>query len=119
MGRATLTTDRMDNWAVSEHMIRCKVDHPDYLPEFVFALLSSMTVGYPLITSFRHGKDVPELDPDELGSIPIPRLTEDFQRKVTRSVKKAFRHVDQANALEDEAQALLVTTLDWDRIPAV
>ncbi len=114
MGRASFISAAMGGWAVSEHMIRCKVDNPNFLSEYVFGFLSSLIYGYPLITAYRHGKDVPEIDPGELGSIPIPVLPKSQQEQVAAYVRAAFAALDRANALEDEAQRKLLAALQWE-----
>ena len=111
MGRATYASSAMDGWTVTEHMVRCKVTDSDFLPEYICALLASLSLGYPLITAYRHGKDVPELDPGELGSFPVPVLTRKQQERVAQHIRVAFNSVDEANALEADAIGLLVQCL--------
>jgi hypothetical protein len=113
MGKATFVTPAMDDWAVTEHMLRCEVHDPAFLPEFVFAFLSSAKYGYPLITSLRHGKDVPEIDADELGGLTIPYVDEKDQTRIAKRVAEAFASVDEANAAEDDALQLLLGSLGW------
>lgn len=120
MGRAMFVSPGMDGWAISEHMVRCKVTDSDYIPEYVFGCLGSLRYGYPLITAYRHGKDVPELDPSELGSIPIPKLAKKEQERIAQPIREALANLDRANELERESQRELLTVLDWsedDEIP--
>ena len=113
MGRATFVTPAMNDWAVTEHMLRCEIHDPGFIPEFVYAFLSSARYGYPLITSIRHGKDVPEIDPHELGELVIPYVDEADQVRVASHIINAFAFVDEANSAEDEALHLLLTSLTW------
>lgn len=114
MGHATFTSPAMNGWAISEHIIRCEVKNPEFLPEYLFAFLGSLLYGYPLITRYRHGKDVPELSPTELESLPIPKLTHDEQELIAKHVRVAFSDLDKSNKLEDEAQNRLLIALQWN-----
>ena len=113
MGRATYVTDGMDNWAITEHMIRCKLNDPSFLPEYICALLASMTSGYPLITAYRHGKDVPELDPEELAGFPVPILSKTEQERVAVHIKNAYKAVNAANEMEEKAINMLMSAINW------
>jgi type I restriction enzyme S subunit len=113
MGRAAYASAAMDGWAISEHMVRCKVTDQAFIPEYVCAVLASLSVGYPIVTAYRHGKDVPELDPDDLGGFPVPLLPRNQQEKIAASVKLALQAVDEANALEDKAISTLLGYLSY------
>jgi type I restriction enzyme S subunit len=114
MGRATYASTDMAGWSITEHMVRCKVHDPDVISEYVCALLASMSLGYPLITSYRHGKDVPELDPYELGGFPVPLLPNREQERIAKPIKAAYSAVDEANRLEEKAIKKLLTYLSFD-----
>jgi len=113
MGRAAYTTASMDGWAITEHMVRVLSKDQDFPPEYLYSFLASPTFGYPLVASFRHGKDVPELDPKELKVIPVPVLTRAQQDSITEPVKKAFGALDQANEKENQAHEQLLKLLKW------
>jgi hypothetical protein len=114
MGHTTFASRLMDGWAVTEDMVRCRVHKdPAYLPEYVFALLSSLDIGYPMVTSFRYGKDVPHIDSGELGSIPIPFVKEKIQEKIAIFVTEAFNCRDKANEIENLTQNYLLEKLMW------
>lgn len=114
MGRTMLASPAMNGWAISEHMVRCKVTDSDFPSEYVFGFLGSRRYGYPIITSYRHGKDVPELSPDELKTIPVPVLTPGERESIAREIRDAFQKVDEANVLRDEAQRELLRALRWE-----
>jgi hypothetical protein len=114
MGRAAFVTAAMKGWAVSEHMVRVEPKRGGFLPEYLYAFLASPTFGYPLVTSYRHGKDVPELDPHELKSIPVPRISQKDHDSIGSLVREAFTALDSANEHEEKAQACLLEILGWD-----
>jgi len=103
----------MDGWHVTEDALRCAVHDPDFPPEYVFAVLSNSVIGYPVITGYRYGKDVPHIDPSELGLIPIPNFTPEVRKDIAKRIRDAFQQVDQANSIEDRAQAKLLQALSW------
>lgn len=115
MGRATFASSETDGWAVTEDMVRCLVKSEEYTAEYVYAILSCLAIGYPLITAFRYGKDVPHIDPEELKAIPLPVLTPAVRSDLTKKVQDAYAAVDIANQLEERAVASLLTKLHWQQ----
>ncbi len=113
MGRATFVSPGADGWAVTEDMVRCSATSNEYMPEYLFAVLSCLSVAYPLITAFRYGKDVPHIDPSELKAIPIPTLTSSARSKIGGKIKAAYLAVDEANALEAQAVGALCQAIGW------
>jgi hypothetical protein len=66
-----------------------------------------------LITSLRSGKDVPEIDPAELETVPVPVVSAAQQDRVGGFVRGALDALDRANSREDEAQSELLAALNW------
>jgi type I restriction enzyme S subunit len=113
MGRDTFASEATDGLAVTEDMVRCELTSKEYTPEYIFAVLSSLQIGYPMITAFRYGKDVPHIDPDQLTAIPIPVLTTAAREAVGEHTSKAYQELDKANQLEVEAVTDLLHALGW------
>lgn len=114
LGRCVRSGKKLHGQAVSQHSLRIQVTDPDFISDYVVAFLSSLTFGYPIITAFRYGKDVPELNPDDLKTIPIPKLPKPEQKKVAQYISIAYTNIDRANELEDEAQKELLEALQWN-----
>lgn len=89
LGRCTKAGDKLDDKVVTEHIIRVNTTDTSFDNDYVAGLLSSDFFGYPLITSTRFGKDVPEIDANELKSIPIPQLDEDDIKNISKYTKNA------------------------------
>lgn len=70
---------------------------------YVAAFLCSYKFGYPLITATRFGKDIPELDPEALKSIPVPNIPKELQLRIGAMFKKSRSLQEEANCLENEA----------------
>jgi len=115
LGRAVKANAILDKKSITQHVLRIKITDSDFDPDYVLALLGSLTMGYPLITSTRFGKDVPELDSDIIGKIPIPILDEKIQKQFSTPVLKAYNAIDEANLLEEKALSLLYTTLKYTK----
>lgn len=115
MGRATFASSATDGWAVTEDMVRCVVTSEEYTPEYVYAILSCLALGYPLITAFRYGKDVPHIDSEELKAVPLPVLTPSVRSDLTKKVQDVYAAVDMANQLEEKAVACLLENLHWQQ----
>ncbi len=113
LGRCVYAGKRLDGKAITQHVLRIRITDPDFIPEYVAALLGSLKYGYPIITALRYGKDVPEIDPDELKSFPIPTLKPEKQEKVARHLRLAYAQLDRANEFENEAQQELLAELEW------
>jgi type I restriction enzyme S subunit len=103
LGRLSVATEMLAGKAVSQHAVRIQVFDPDFLPGYVAAFLGSRQVGYPLITALRHGKDVPEIEPDALAALPIPQLRRDQQQKIEDLMKGAYTCLDLANRKETQS----------------
>jgi restriction endonuclease S subunit len=114
LGRSVLAGNTLDRKSVTQHVLRIKVKHPDYITEYVSAFLGSLKLGYPIITAFRYGKDVPEIDPNELKSIPVPTLAREIQEDIAQHTRETWTNIDRANELQDESQKELLASLEWD-----
>lgn len=114
LGRAVIAGKRLHGQAVTQHLLRIKVTDVDYPPGYIAALLMSQRFGYRIITAYRYGKDVPEIEPTDLESIPIPKLKDDEQKEIADYINSASESIDLANELEDIAQRELLNGLQWD-----
>ena len=113
VGRAVRAGRRLHGEVVTQHVLRVKVDDPDFVPDYVSAFLSSLPYGYPLLTAFRYGKDVPELEPNAIGETPIPLLPRPVQESVAKDISAATECLDKSNDIEDKAQGELLRSLKW------
>ena len=113
VGRAVIAGKALSGQAVSQHALRVRVTNPKYEAEYVAAVLSSRQYGYPLMTSLRHGKDVPEIDSARLKRIPIPLLSSELQHKIAASMRVFKNKLDEYNNLFEKAQSVLALELEW------
>lgn len=114
LGRSVVTSNRLDGKVITQHCLRIQVKHPDFIPEYIAAILGSWKFGYPIITAYRHGKDIPEISPEEIKAIPIPFIDLNKQEGIAVHVIRAIDSIDRANSLEDQAQEELLNALKWN-----
>jgi hypothetical protein len=115
LGRAVRVPKYLHEAAITQHVVRVKVTDERFDVDYVAGLLSSLRVGYPIITAFRYGKDVPEIEPDDLKTIPIPLLERKDQELISRLIRQACDAIDKANTLEDQAQTMLLDAIKWTK----
>lgn len=115
LGRSVRVPQYLHRQAVTQHVVRVKVTDPQFDRDYVAGILSSINLGYIIITAFRYGKDVPEIDPDDLKTIPIPQLKSEDQERVARDVREAYKSLDRVNELEETAQRELLQALKWEQ----
>jgi len=105
LGKGILAGTLLDGKAMSQHVLRIK-ERPDNKSMdffYVAAFLCSYKFGYPLITATRFGKDIPELDPEALKSIPIPNIPQELQVRIGTMFKAARSLQEEANSFENAA----------------
>lgn len=105
LGKGILAGELLDGKSISQHVLRIKRRSDNLNMDFFYAaaFLCSYKFGYPLITAIRFGKDIPELDPEALKSIPIPDIPHDFQVRIGAMFKTSRDLQEEANRLENAA----------------
>ena len=107
MGHGILAGKMMDGQAVTQHVIRVARKKENMNFYYIAAFLCSNNWGYHLITATRFGKDIPEIDPGVLKTIPIPEIPMDKQKEIGDLFKQASKLQEQANELENNAINLI------------
>lgn len=108
LGKGIMAGESLAGKPISQHVLRIvKRDDSEIKFDFVAAYLCSFTFGYPLITATRFGKDIPELDPNAIGEIPIPCIEEALQEKIGVAYRKAIELQERGNALEMKAEKII------------
>lgn len=107
MGHGMLAGKMMAGKAVTQHVLRVAKKTNDMNFHYIAAFLCSNNWGYHLITATRFGKDIPEIDPEVLKTIPIPDISDDKQSEIGRKFKLASKYQEEANELENQAITML------------
>lgn len=108
-GKTSFVWKNFENYAGSEHIIRiCTNSSVD--PAYLYAYLSS-PYGYLGITQLRHGALIDEIDPDDLGKIRIPILSDNQQKEIGDLVRQAYDMRAEALGLEDTSIQIITDFL--------
>ena len=88
---------------------------------YLQTVLSHPGLGKPLVVSQAYGTSVPELAPEDIAQLPIPRLEQSIEDKISDAAEEASDLRMKADEQENEAVAKLEgelatelgLTLDW------
>lgn len=116
MGHGMLAGKIMDGKAVTQHVLRVAKKQTDMEFYYIAAFLCSDNWGYHLITATRFGKDIPEIDPEVLKTIPIPEISRDKQLEIGRLFKNAAELQEHANELENAAVNTIETLYEKELV---
>lgn len=104
-----LVTRMLNDVAATSDIVRIK--HPDIIENgYICALLAS-DFGRRLALRYSYGTSIPRLNVPEFSKIRIPWPDDKIRREIGQVTVEAYEQRDEANALEDQAQALLVEAL--------
>ena len=106
-GQAIIANDSHTGKVVTEHIIRLIPDFKRVRSGYLQTVLSHPALGQPLVVSQAHGTSVPELAPEDIEALPIPRLTCDVETEIADSAEEASELRMRADAWENEAVARL------------
>ncbi len=110
-GQAILANEWHEKKVISEHIIRIVPDQ-GIRPGYLQTVLSHPTLGKPLVVSRAYGTSVPELAPEDVEQLPIPRLEVELEDEIAELAERASDLRVQANKLESEAITALETELE-------
>lgn len=104
-----LVTRMLNGVAATSDIVRIK--HPDVVENgYICALLAS-DFGRRLALRYSYGTSIPRLNVPEFSKVKIPWPDDKIRRGIGQATVEAYEQRDEANALEDQAQAALVEGL--------
>lgn len=106
-GRVMMASESMNDTMVSEHVIRVVCDESQIDPYYLFAYLSTENVGKVLLEKGIYASVVDHISPDFVGTIPVPRLTAEMEKRIADEVRKAEKARDEANRAIRDNQNLI------------
>lgn len=98
-GRVVMVTESIAGSMVSEHVIRVICDESLIDPYYVYAYLSTESIGKVLLERGIYASVVDHITPDFVATIPIPRLKPEIEKAIANTVRKAEAKRDEANKL--------------------
>ena len=104
-----------DEWhvgkIVSEHVIRVRPSS-GVRSGYLKACLGHPTLGQPLILRMAFGTSIPEIDPGDLGLVPVPRIGDRLEDEIAEKVETASALREKARKQEDGTVAKLEKRID-------
>ena len=110
-GQVMLANEWHDGKVVTEHIIRIVPNSEQVRPGYLQTVLSHPTLGQPLVVSRAYGTSVPELAPEDIEQLPIPRLAREVEDEIADAAEQANRLRLQADEIEDKAVLKLESEL--------
>lgn len=110
IGRVAVTTDRQDDWAAWEHMLRIIPNVARTHAGYVTAFLMN-PYGWHQLTSKIYGGVVDELTAEDTEEILIPDPPPDVQDEIGNLVVQAFEMRDLATEVEEDAVTEIETMI--------
>ncbi len=111
-GSVVLANEGHERAVVSEHVIRIIPLRDGVRPGYLQAFLSHRSLGQPLVLSQAFGTSIPELAPEDIERIPIPRLASRAEDDIADAVERASQLRMEADKEENGAVAKLEAELE-------
>lgn len=110
-GNVTLADEWHVGKIVSEHVIRV-TPASGIRPGYLKTCLGHPVLGQPLILRNAFGTSIPEIDPDDLGTVPVSRVGQRLEGRIAEKTEAASALREKARKHEDGAVAKLEKRLD-------
>lgn len=120
IGNMAYAREDMDGLAGSEHIMRVVPDPKKIPPGYLFAYLRSPT-GTALVKSGTFGSVVDTIEPDFVGSLPVPRLDAATEQRIHELIEEAAKQrviaLEKAHQADECASDVLGVQLSQIAIP--
>ena len=110
-GQAMLANEMHERKVVTQHIMRI-VPSGRIRPGYLQTVLSHPTLGKPLVVSRAYGTSVPELAPEDVEQLPIPRLDKGLEDQIADSAERASELRVEADRIESLAVTALQAELE-------
>ena len=118
-GQAILANEWHEGKVATEHILRVIPDSAKVRSGYLQTVLSHPRLGKPLVVSHAYGTSVPELAPEDIEQIPIPRLEQSVEDKIADAAEEAsdlrMRADEQENRAVAKLEGELATALGLTR----
>ena len=109
-GKVSFVHKNFENYAASQHILRIIANEDLIDSGYLLAFLSS-EYGYELITRYRWGALIDEIDDEDMSKLIIPLPNSKDQKEIGDLVRQAYELRAEAIRLENEAQEILTEVL--------
>ena len=111
-GRAILANASHEGKVVTQHIMRITLRDKSIRAGYLQTVLSHPTLGQPLVVSRAYGTSVPELAPEDIEALPVPRLSETVEERIADTAERASALRFQADAMENATVGMLERELE-------
>jgi len=115
IGVPVFVNKTLEKYFLDNHLLRL-IPKENILPGFLYAYLYSKH-GQILLKKGQYGSVVKEIDPRQVGPIPVPLFPKSMQQKIHEKILKANDMREKANELEEEAIKLVEETISSSNNP--
>lgn len=116
IGHVVLSTPWHAGKMLSNHVLRIATKRKLARPGYLQCVLGHPTLGRPLVIRFAFGSSVPELAPEDISTIPIPRLASGLEDELATLMETAATY--RAKADEEEESLAIDAEIILDRFIA-
>lgn len=109
IGNATIVSKTLDGGIFSDDVIRMEGKPEDIA--YIYTLLKS-PLGKQAIQSNNYGAVIKHIEPEHLAELSIPNPSSAIKERIFEHIRTSFELRDKANLLLDEAQTILIDSLN-------
>ena len=111
LGSVALMTSGQEHIFFSHDLIRIRPRTELIRPGYLFTVLGHPALGRPLVIRYAYGTSIPHLEPKDVATFPVVRLSSDDENYIADNAEQAARwraEADQLeNALANDAERIL------------
>ena len=119
-GTLAIANEFHEEKIVSDHVIRiAPTEECDARAGYIYTALSHPILGRPLVKALAYGSSIPEIEVDDIASMPIIRLGAAIEEAIADAAEQGARLLAEADILEttlgDEVDILIAQLVggDW------
>ena len=109
-GQAIIANEWHEGKVITQHIIRIVPCSGEVRPGYLQTVLSHPALGQPLVVSRAYGTSVPELSPEDIKQLPIPRLGLEVEDEIADAAELA----NELRRRADERENDLVSRLEGE-----
>ena len=111
-GSVALMTKWHEKAFLSHDLVRIIPDTEQVRPGYLFTALGHPTLGRPLIIRNAYGTSIPHLDPSDIATTPVVRLSEELEHRIADKAERATLLRTEADQLENEIAQKATALID-------
>lgn len=112
IGHVVLATSWHEKKMLSNHVLRIVPRKEKIRPGYLLCALGQQKLGRPLATRFAFGSSVPELSPEDVATIPVPRIDPGLEDEIADLMEHSAEHRREADESEEECATMAEAILD-------